>query len=279
MVARSHELTSLVNARAQELTDSIIETSSQIADKIASSAEEVNSTLRTSGESLVLDLNLPDGDGLKLVESWREAKFNEPVLILSARHSLDDRLKGLNLGADDYLAKPFSLDELVARLRALAQEHGAAGDARVEFTVTGTPRPLGGYATLLSGYTAGVGVLGWAIRRRGALPERIPAGDLALLTVATHKLSRLVAKDSVTAIVRAPFTRFEESIGEGEVNEEVLGTGVRHAADVIPDPSTHWMLAPALAVIPLQLLAYHIAQARGLNVDQPRNLAKTVTVE
>ena len=44
-------------------------------------------------------------------------------------------------------------------------------------------------------------------------------------------------------------------------------------------PQTHWLLAPLLAVIPLQLLAYHIARARGLNVDQPRNLAKTVTVE
>jgi glucosamine--fructose-6-phosphate aminotransferase (isomerizing) len=52
-----------------------------------------------------------------------------------------------------------------------------------------------------------------------------------------------------------------------------------HADDVIWVPSTHWMLAPLLAVIPLQLLAYHIARLRGLNVDQPRNLAKTVTVE
>jgi glucosamine--fructose-6-phosphate aminotransferase (isomerizing) len=52
-----------------------------------------------------------------------------------------------------------------------------------------------------------------------------------------------------------------------------------HADEVIWVPPTHWMLAPLLAVIPLQLLAYHIARLRGLNVDQPRNLAKTVTVE
>ncbi|HLJ02957.1 MAG TPA: glutamine--fructose-6-phosphate aminotransferase, partial [Solirubrobacteraceae bacterium] len=52
-----------------------------------------------------------------------------------------------------------------------------------------------------------------------------------------------------------------------------------HADDVIRVPDTDWMLAPLLAVIPLQLLAYHIARERGLNVDQPRNLAKTVTVE
>jgi glutamine---fructose-6-phosphate transaminase (isomerizing) len=52
-----------------------------------------------------------------------------------------------------------------------------------------------------------------------------------------------------------------------------------HAETVIQVPPTHWMLSPVLAVIPLQLLAYRIARARGLNVDQPRNLAKTVTVE
>jgi glucosamine--fructose-6-phosphate aminotransferase (isomerizing) len=53
----------------------------------------------------------------------------------------------------------------------------------------------------------------------------------------------------------------------------------QHADEVIEVPRTQWMLAPLLAVIPLQLLAYHIARSRGLNVDQPRNLAKTVTVE
>jgi glutamine---fructose-6-phosphate transaminase (isomerizing) len=52
-----------------------------------------------------------------------------------------------------------------------------------------------------------------------------------------------------------------------------------HAEEVVEVPATDWFLQPILAVIPLQLLAYYIAQARGLNVDQPRNLAKTVTVE
>jgi glutamine---fructose-6-phosphate transaminase (isomerizing) len=52
-----------------------------------------------------------------------------------------------------------------------------------------------------------------------------------------------------------------------------------HAEEVVEVPRTDWMLQPLLAVIPLQLLAYYIARARGLNIDQPRNLAKTVTVE
>lgn len=70
-------------------------------------------------DAVVLDLGLPDGDGLDLLAEWRAAVFNEPVLILSARDAVSDRIAGLNLGADDYLPKPFSVDELVARVRSL----------------------------------------------------------------------------------------------------------------------------------------------------------------
>ena len=70
---------------------------------------------------IVLDLGLPDGSGLDLLREWRASKFGNHILILSARGSLDDRVKGLNLGADDYLAKPFSFDELLARVRSLSR--------------------------------------------------------------------------------------------------------------------------------------------------------------
>jgi DNA-binding response OmpR family regulator len=80
----------------------------------------------TNYDVIVLDLNLPDGDGLSLVQEWRASKFNEPVLILSARDSLEDRIRGLDAGADDYLPKPFSLEELVARLRALLRRQSAS---------------------------------------------------------------------------------------------------------------------------------------------------------
>jgi DNA-binding response OmpR family regulator len=73
---------------------------------------------------IVLDIGLPDGDGLRLLREWRAHGFNEPVLILSARDAVQDRVRGLNLGADDYLAKPFSFDELLARLRSLFRRHG-----------------------------------------------------------------------------------------------------------------------------------------------------------
>ena len=73
---------------------------------------------------IVLDLGLPDGDGFTLLKEWRAHGFNEPILILSARDAVKDRVEGLNLGADDYLAKPFSFDELLARIRSLFRRHG-----------------------------------------------------------------------------------------------------------------------------------------------------------
>ena len=81
--------------------------------------------------------------------------------------------------------------------------------------------PLRGYAALLSTYSSAVVFLALLVRRRSALPERIAAADLALLCVGAHKLSRLVTKDAVTGVIRAPFTEFEEPAGSGEVNERV----------------------------------------------------------
>lgn len=68
---------------------------------------------------LILDVMLPDIDGWKILKSLRDAKRNVPVLFLTARDSVDDRVKGLELGADDYLVKPFAFSELLARVRTL----------------------------------------------------------------------------------------------------------------------------------------------------------------
>ena len=68
---------------------------------------------------LVLDVMLPDVDGWRIVQSLREAGRQTPVLFLTARDSVDDRVKGLELGADDYLVKPFAFAELLARVRTL----------------------------------------------------------------------------------------------------------------------------------------------------------------
>lgn len=79
----------------------------------------------TNYDVIILDLSLPDGDGLHLLSEWRRSGFNESVLILSARDAVEDRIKGLDLGADDYLPKPFSFDELLAHVRSLLRRQSA----------------------------------------------------------------------------------------------------------------------------------------------------------
>jgi hypothetical protein len=89
-------------------------------------------------------------------------------------------------------------------------------------------RPLGGYA-VLSGIFGAAFTGALAVAARRGLPERISPADIVLAGIATHKLSRLIAKDKVTAFVRAPFTRFQDTAGHGEVEEEARGTGLRYA--------------------------------------------------
>jgi two-component system copper resistance phosphate regulon response regulator CusR/two-component system response regulator QseB len=88
--------------------------------------------VETKYDLIVLDLSLPDGDGIDLVRDWRASGLNEPVLILSARDSLEDRIKGLDVGADDYLPKPFSLEELLAKMRALIRRQSVVKQTVLE---------------------------------------------------------------------------------------------------------------------------------------------------
>ena len=73
----------------------------------------------------LLDLRLPDGDGLTLLHEWRAAGQHWPVIVLTARDQISDRIRGLQAGADDYLVKPFDLDELLARINAVARRTDA----------------------------------------------------------------------------------------------------------------------------------------------------------
>jgi len=94
----------------------------------------------------------------------------------------------------------------------------------------GEERPLGSFTALMAGYAATVvGAAALVRRSRRELPERIGAADLALLAVATHKLSRRLAKDPVTSPLRAPFTRFDGTTGPAELKEQVRGSGPRKA--------------------------------------------------
>lgn len=84
--------------------------------------------LSESYDVMVIDIMLPKRDGLSLIRHLREQKVNIPALILSAKGSVDDRVKGLETGADDYLTKPFAFSELLARLQALIRRAGGISD-------------------------------------------------------------------------------------------------------------------------------------------------------
>ncbi len=88
-------------------------------ETVASGGEALAAVAESSPDALVLDLQLPDIDGLAVCRRIREAGDDTPILMLTARHGIDDRVQGLDAGADDYLVKPFALEELLARLRAL----------------------------------------------------------------------------------------------------------------------------------------------------------------
>ena len=97
------------------------------ADHADNGKDGLHLLLAGAHDCAVIDIMLPLLDGLALIEELRRRKINTPVLILSAKHSVDDRVRGLQAGGDDYLTKPFSFSELLARLQALIRR--ASGSA------------------------------------------------------------------------------------------------------------------------------------------------------
>ena len=111
----------------------LVEDERRIVDFVCRGFREQGFTVEHSGDGddglakasardydvIVLDIMLPGRDGLSVLKALRRAGSTTPILLLTARNELDDRLEGLNLGADDYLAKPFFVEELIARVRAL----------------------------------------------------------------------------------------------------------------------------------------------------------------
>ncbi|MBU2592634.1 response regulator transcription factor [Patescibacteria group bacterium] len=132
---------------------------------------------------IILDLMLPKMDGMEICAKLRqEEKIHTPILILTARDQIDDKVKGLNLGADDYLTKPFSFAELLARVRALSR------------------RPKNGLNTLLSVGDLSLDTLSFEVKRAGkrvALSKR----EFSLLEYLLRHKGRILTKEQIISHV------------------------------------------------------------------------------
>jgi DNA-binding response OmpR family regulator len=148
------------------------------ADRMGTAADARQAMASTSYAAIVLDLGLPDADGLTLLREVRQRHDPIPVLVLTARAGVHDRVQGLRSGADDYLVKPFAFEELVARLEALMR------------------RPAGMLATSVS-----LANLSFDTASRQAFvdgaPRLLPARELAVLEILMRRKGHVVQKSMV----------------------------------------------------------------------------------
>ena len=183
-------------------------------DAVSTAAEARAAVGALRYTAIVLDLGLPDEDGLAWLRDLRAGGDGTPVLVLTARDGVSDRVAGLRAGADDYLGKPFALDELVARLRALMRRSGNLLGQRLtlgnvaldtegrQVTVGGTVRPFSSRETA---------VLEILLRRCGNVaPKRLFEDHLFGLSdevgsnaveVYIHRLRRVLADSGATVQV------------------------------------------------------------------------------
>ena len=129
--------------------------------------------------AIILDLGLPGLDGLTVLKRWRKAKRTTPVLILTARGQWDERVEGIEAGADDYVVKPFHVEEVVARLHAILRRVGGLSSARIEIEDL---------------------VLDTRLKQvlRDGVPMALPPQEYRLLSFLAHRRGQVVSRMEIT---------------------------------------------------------------------------------
>ncbi len=148
-------------------------------DTAGDGAEGLHLAVTEPYDAAVVDIMLPGLDGLSLIERVREKNIKTPVLILSARRTVDDRVKGLQTGGDDYMTKPFSFSELLARIQALIRRATQTSDPSVlragDLTIDLLSREA----------------------NRGGQPITLPSREFALLEYLMRNKGRIISKTSI----------------------------------------------------------------------------------
>ncbi|MDE2486835.1 MAG: response regulator transcription factor [Alphaproteobacteria bacterium] len=162
-------------SRIAELVAATLARAGFTVDVLVTAQDAGHALAATPYDAAVLDLGLPDADGLQVLAELRRRGSSLPVLVLTARDAVEDRVAGLDAGGDDYLVKPFASVELVARLKALLRRPGAALGTRLQ----------AGRLTLDTLERAA---------EVGGAPLRLARQELAVLEHLMRRLGRVVAK-------------------------------------------------------------------------------------
>ncbi len=145
-------------------------------------ADAIDKQRFATWDFVLLDLHLPDGDGLDFLKLLRSNQIQTPVIVLTAKDQISDRVRGLDAGADDYLVKPFDTEELLARLRAVSRR-GLAGEVRAAggtsvVTVLDLTVDMGRGVAVVAGSPVDLTAKEWSLLRLMALrPDRIHTPD------------------------------------------------------------------------------------------------------
>lgn len=168
---------------------------------------------------VLLDLHLPDGNGLDFLRALRNRANFVPVIVLTARDQISDRISGLNAGADDYLVKPFNLDELSARIHAVARRYGQNTQTRLDvgpLTIAPAERTITRDDLSIDLTAREWAVLDRLLHRRGAVVSKAQIED------ALYELGAEVESNTVEVYV----SRLRKKLGN-EIITTVRGVGYR----------------------------------------------------
>jgi DNA-binding response OmpR family regulator len=200
--------------RIVELLRSAFERAGFVVDAVGTTTEGDQVLSLVAYDAVILDLGLPDGDGLRLLVKIRSAGNRVPVLILTARDAVEDRVSGLDAGADDYLVKPFAVAELISRIKALLRRPGHALGITLQagnlaFDTIGRDLRVGSIPLSVSRHE--LAILEHLMRRMGrvvprtVLEEKLYGMDEPLesnaIPVHVHHLRRKLAEVGATPVI------------------------------------------------------------------------------
>jgi DNA-binding response OmpR family regulator len=175
-------------------------------DTFANAADGLSAIKSTAYDGIILDLGLPDRDGIDVLRELRERDRGTPILVLTARDGVDDRVAGLDAGADDYVFKPCAMKELAARLRALLRRPGRALGAtltvgNVRLDVSSRQLTVGG--SVVGSTRREIGALELLMRREGQVISKSALED------GLYGLSKDVSANAIEVLISRVRRRLE----------------------------------------------------------------------